>query len=498
MASRSRLAVSLAAAVLVSACTPNGTPAAPVASSPAARGDARPNVVFVLTDDLSMNLVRYMPHLRDLQSRGVTFTNYTVTDSLCCPSRASLLTGKVPHRTGVFTNGGIDGGFVMFHRRGHESHTFATDLQGAGYRTALFGKYLNRYQPENTIGTGRPYVPPGWSGWYVGGDAYGQYGYELNENHVVRHYGHDPDDYLTDVISAKASAFIEESAASRTPFLVELATFAPHAPYTPAPRDADAFPGLTAPHGPAFDSLPAGAPKWLAGRAPLTWDERAQIDVVFRKRVQSVQSVDRMLASLQATLDRSGVARNTVVVFGSDNGFHTGEYRLNPGKQTAFDTDVRVPLVVAGPGIEAGRTVSAPAQNIDLRPTFNDLAGVELPADVDGRSLTPLFAGPAPADWRTAALIEHHGPDFDPSDPDRPRPGSGNPPTYAALRTAAYTYVEYVDGSREFYNRRKDPEQLRNIVEQLPRTRRAALHRALKRLTTCRAASCRTADRVTG
>ncbi|BCJ48662.1 hypothetical protein Asp14428_01370 [Actinoplanes sp. NBRC 14428] len=492
-----RLAGALCAAVLLAGCTPARAPgpSGPSASAPA--GDARPNIVLVLTDDLSLNLVRFMPHVLALQRRGTTFTNATVTNSLCCPSRASLLTGRYPHSTGIFTNDGIDGGFVLFHRRGHENSTFATDLQQAGYRTALLGKYLNRYQPANTLGTAAPYVPPGWSDWHVAGNGYAQFGYTLNENHVVRRYGHAPGDYLTDVLSARASAFIEESAAARTPFLLEVATFAPHSPYTPAPRDAGAFPGLTAPRGPAFDALPADPPKWLADREPLTAGERARIDDTFRKRAQSVRSVDRLLAAVQATLARTGVAGNTVVVFTSDNGFHTGEYRLNPGKQTAFDTDVRVPLVIAGPNVGAGRTVAAPVQNIDLRPTFADLAGIPAPPQADGRSLTPLFAGPEPP-WRTAALIEHHGPDADPTDPDRPRPGSGNPPSYAALRTPAYTYVEYVDGSREFYNRRVDPHQLRNIAAKLPPERLAELHRALKALTTCRADTCRTADRVTG
>ncbi|OJF11863.1 sulfatase family protein [Couchioplanes caeruleus] len=500
MGFRLRVAGMLAAVSLLTSCTSPrpAEPAASAATAPsAAPAETRPNIVFVLTDDLSMNLVQFMPHVRELQRRGTTFTEYTVSNSLCCPSRASLLTGKFPHGTGVFTNGGVDGGFALFHRRGHERSTFATDLRKAGYRTAFLGKYLNRYQPENTLGGTRAYVPPGWTDWYGAGNAYAQYDYVLNENGTVHRYGSAPEDYLTDVIGAKASAFIEASAAARTPFLVEVATFAPHSPYTPAPRDAEAFPGLRAPRGPAFDALPAHAPPWLADRAPLTAEQKAEIDHVFRKRAQSVRSVDRLLASLQATLERAGVAEDTVVVFSSDNGFHLGEYRLLPGKQTAFDTDVRAPLVVAGPGVRAGLRVAAPVQNIDLRPTFAGLAGAAVPADLHGRDLRPLLSGGEPA-WRTAALIEHHGPDFDPADPDRPRPGSGNPPSYAALRTATYTYVEYVDGAREFYNRRTDPHQLRNLFPRLSPSRRAALHTALKKLTTCRGAACRTADRVRG
>ncbi|MFI5494979.1 sulfatase [Actinoplanes sp. NPDC051859] len=480
----------LAAVSLLMACTADRPPT-PTASSAAAAA-ARPNIVLVLTDDLSMNLVRHMPQVLELQRRGTTFTNYTVSNSLCCPSRASMLTGKFPHGTGIYTNDGIDGGFVQFRRRGHERSTFATDLHTAGYRTAFFGKYLNRYQPSSK------HVPPGWTEWHAGGNGYAQFDYALNENGTVRRYGSAPGDYLTDVLSEKASAFIEKSAADRTPFLLEVATFAPHSPYTPAPRDANLFPGLKAPRGPAFDAMGENAPPWLASRTPLTVDQQAEIDTVFRKRAQSVQSIDRMLAALLDTVRRAGVAGTTLIMFTSDNGFHTGEYRLMPGKQTAFDSDILVPLVISGPGVEAGRQVDAPVQNVDLRPTFASLAGTTVPADVHGRDFRPLLAGKTSPDWRTAALVEHHGPDFDPTDPDRPRPFSGNPPTYAALRTATYTYVEYVDGAREYYNRRKDPHQLRNIYADLSASRRAALHRALKKLTMCRGAACRTADQVRG
>ncbi|MEV4708410.1 sulfatase [Actinoplanes sp. NPDC049316] len=491
MALRVRVGVLAVVAVLglAGGCTSRSGPHPVTASGsaspppPATAAEARPNIVLVLTDDLSMNLVRYMPHVLALQKRGASFANYTVTDSLCCPSRASLLTGKFPHNTGIFTNHGVDGGFRLFHRKGLEKSTFATDLQAAGYRTSFFGKYLNEYQPK-----GR-YVPPGWTDWHAGGNAYRNFDYDLNENRQVRRYGSAPGDYLTDVVSAKASAFIRDAAGGRTPFLVEVATYAPHSPYTPAPRDARAFPGVTAPRSPAFDALPAGAPRWLAGRAPLTAQQRGLMDDVFRERVRAVQAVDRMVASLQQTLTAAGVAGSTILMFTSDNGYHLGEYRLGPGKQTAFDTDVRVPLIVAGPGVPAGRVVREPVSNIDLRPTFGDLAGAVVPADVDGRSFRPLLgadsdsAGPVP--WRKASLVEHHHPSPDPRDPDNPSRLSGNPPDYAALRTATYTYVEYADGSREFYNRASDPYQLRNVAGSLPPARIAALHRALKGLTTC-------------
>ena len=433
------------------------------------------NIVFVLTDDLSMNLLPYMPHVQALAHDGTTFANYTVTDSLCCPSRSSIFTGKFPHDTGVFTNGGQDGGFGVFHQRDEKS-TFATDLQQAGYRTAMMGKYLNGYQPKDE------FVPPGWTEWDVAGNGYPEYNYNLLENGQVKHYGQD---YLTDVVSGKAQQFVTASVQAEKPFLIEVATFAPHAPYTPAEQDEAKFPGLTAPRTPAFDTLPTAAPAWLAERTALTDQEKKSIDTDFRKRVQAVQAVDRMIGTLRDTLTKAGVADHTLVVFSSDNGYHMGEHRLNPGKQTAYDTDVHVPLIVAGPGVRAGATVPQPAENIDLRPTFADFTGATMLDVVNGRSLRPLLAGTTPAGWRTAALVEHHGPDGDPSDPDYPAKNSGNPPTYAAIRTVDHTYVEYADGTKEYYDRTTDPDQLHNTVAQLTADRAAQLHRTLTTLTGC-------------
>jgi arylsulfatase A-like enzyme len=170
-----------------------------------------------------------------------------------------------------------------------------------------------------------------------------------------------------------------------------------------------------------------------------------------------------------------------------------GEHRLTPGKQTAFDTDIRVPLIVVGPGVPRGRTVRKIAENIDLRPTFSRLAGARVPRIVDGRSLVRLLHGKRVRRWRRAALVEHHGPDlFGRRDPDRPGRGSGNPTSYEALRIKGAVYVEYRDGEREYYNLRRDPHELHNVISRLSKRRRARLHRALVRLERCRGAKrCR-------
>jgi N-acetylglucosamine-6-sulfatase len=453
----------------------------------------QPNIVFVLTDDLSWDLLPYMPNAQRLVRRGTTFTNYFVTDSLCCPSRASILTGQYPHNNGIFRNTGADGGFLAFYARGLEQQTYATALQDAGYRTALMGKYLNQYSPGRIrTALGGPYIPPGWSDWVVAGNGYPGFGYQLSRNvRLVRH-GFRAKDYLTNVLARQGLDFVRDAVADRSPFMLNVWTFAPHLPATPAPRDRHRFATLTAPRDAAFDEADMlDKPAWLRGHPPLTPAQVADIDETFRKRVRAVQAVDRMLGRLRRRLRAAGVARDTYIVFSSDNGFHLGQHRLTPGKLTAYDPDVRVPLVVTGPGVPAGRTVDAMTENTDLCPTFAELAGAAVPAAADGRSLAPLLHGEAVPDWRDAVLIEHRGNVRAPGDPDLPGAGSGNPPTYEALRSQDALYVEYVDGSRELYDLASDPFQLENIAEEASPERLARLGGALDRMRTCQgAAAC--------
>lgn len=277
-----------------------------------------------------------------------------------------------------------------------------------------------------------------------------------------------------------------------------MATFAPHSPYTPAPQDTTAFLGLTAPRTPAYDTVPSRAPRWLAGEPALTAKEQQAIDADFRKRAQAVQAVDRMIASIRARLQATGVADNTYLVFSSDNGYHMGEYRLTPGKQTAFDTDVRVPLVVVGPRVPHGVSDADLVQNTDLAPTFESLAGLSVPDNVDGHSLVGLWHGQPDQAWRTAALVEHHGPNDAPDDPDLQTKRNGDPTTYEALRTATFTYVEYATGEKEYYDRSTDPDELHNTASNLDPARATALHGDLQHLVDCHGGStCWTAGHLT-
>jgi arylsulfatase A-like enzyme len=448
----------------------------------------RPNIVFILTDDLSWNLVQYMPHVQQMQRDGTTFANYFVTDSLCCPSRASIFSGRYPHNHGVLTNTPPTGGFSAF-RRGAEAETFATTLLNKGYRTSLMGKYLNGYEAQNH------YVPPGWSNFQGSGSGYRGFNYVLSQNGRVAHFGRAARSYLTDVLRRRGKSFVSRVGRSGHPFLLEVATFAPHRPATPAPRDRHDFPFLQIPRdNPAFDAVPTNAPAWLRGRPPLTDEEIAAMNSEYRRRAQSVQAVDELVGQIRRTLAQRGLARNTYVVFSSDNGYHMGERRLLAGKMTAYDSDVRVPLIVVGPHVPAGQTTTALAENVDLAPTFMRLAGVKPPPWVDGHGLVDLFHGHIPDHWRDAVLIEHHHPETPNGDPDRQTNSSGNPPSYEALRTATDLYVEYVDGEREWYDLTTDPEQLHNRYSELPADAKAGLHDRLVQLEACRGAGCRRAS----
>ncbi len=444
----------------------------------------RPNIVFVLTDDLSLNLLQYMPHVQAMARDGLTFKNYFVSDSLCCPSRSSIFTGNFPHDTHVFDNVGRQGGFGAFYARGEQKHTFATALQHAGYQTALMGKFLNGYlQAQGSAPVSPNYVPPGWNEWDVAGDGYPEFDYTLNQDGTLVPYGHAPADYLTDVMANRGIGFIKSSVAAHRPFFLELSTFAPHNPFTPAPRDAADFPGLTAPRPPDFNTLPTHAPRWLANHPPLTAVQIDQLDSIFRLRAQSVQAVDAMIGNIEQGLVADGVANNTYIVFSSDNGLHLGDYRLMTGKLTAFDTDIHVPLMVVGPGVPAGATSNALVENTDLAKTFAAIGGTDVPSD--GHSLLPLLAGTTPADWRNAILVEHHGPDLSGRDPDFQQTPSGNPRTYEAMRTKTFLYVEYDDGEREFYDLRNDPFELHNIADTLTPFDRALLQIELMNLKGC-------------
>jgi N-acetylglucosamine-6-sulfatase len=478
---RRLLAAALAVLLATTACAASGsrTPPRRVPMRHSAQSaNPRPNFVFLLTDDLDAGEISVMPRLKSLLiDQGTSLSNYNVSVSWCCPSRSTTLRGQYAHNTTVWSNTAPNGGFGRFYGKGLEDSTIATWLKGAGYRTGLFGKYLNGYPEQAPVK--KTYVPPGWTTWDVpaSGSPYHQFNYTINDGGKLESHGSKPKDYLTDVLNLKARTFV--SAPSPKPFFAYIGVYNPHAPATPAPRHAKLFKGVKAPRTPSYDEQDlTGKPTEVRRLPPVSKKEAATWDALYRNRLRSLQSVDDMIGDLVDTLRASGRLDNTYFVFTSDNGFHIGQHRMPPGKNTAYVEDTRVPFVVRGPGVPAGRTVDQLAGNVDVAPTLADLAGARSPGFVDGRSLVPLMRKGTPNSWRQAFLLEHgHGPGTQPP-LKPPKNGVLEPPEllspstrekfyvapYEGLRTKRYFYVEYSTKERELYDLATDPYEMHNLA----------------------------------
>jgi N-acetylglucosamine-6-sulfatase len=424
----------------------------------------RPNIVFILADDMRASDLNHMPNTESLlTSQGVKFTKAWVTRSLCCPSRVSTLRGQYTHNHNVWVNVPPMGGFWNFYDNGLENSTIATWLDAAGYDTILIGKYLNRYGLDRD-GNYAPttHVPPGWDEWYAWEGAYpSATTYDINENgHIVRYNRSDIHD--TDLHAQTAEDFIRRTAGDGSPFFMYLAPNAPHHPSYYASEHASMFSSTALPKPSSFNEADVSdKPAWVRNKPRLSSTQISDMTQFYRKRLRALQSVDEMVAKLVNTLstetDASGklLIDNTYIVFTSDNGIYLGEHRLTE-KAAAYNAAPRVPLLIRGPRVPSGVTRPQMALNNDLAPTFADLAGVAPPAFVDGRSLRPMLAESPPATWRTAFLVEHRS--------------SGTEygyvkaiPEYFGMRTAQYSYVEYETGEKELYDLNADPTELTNI-----------------------------------
>ena len=460
---------------------------------------ARPNLVLILTDDQDLASLGLMPRtLELLAARGLTFSQHFVPLSLCCPSRATILTGLYPHNHRVYTNFPPGGGFEKFDELGGEQATLATALHAAGYRTALFGKYLNGYPGAE----GAAHVPPGWDEWAspVAGSPYAAYRYTLNENGATVKHGGAPEDYMTDVLAGKATGFVRRAAAGGQPFFLFLATYAPHNPATPARRHAGLFLTLQAPRTPSFDEADVrDKPARIRKLRRLGEKQIADIDALARKQARSLQAVDEAVAALVDALAETGQLASTYIVFTSDNGFHLGQHRLPPGKYTPYEPDVHVPLLVRGPGVPAGRAVNALTSSVDLAPTLAELAGTSLPVTPDGWSLVPFLQGQTPAVWRQAVLLEQFpfpsappklGAAREPMDPQDEKAASDYP-AHLGLRTESFKYVEYDTGEREVYDLERDPDETANLRKQVGTSWLSSLSAMARALGACAGETCR-------
>ena len=211
--------------------------------------------------------------------------------------------GQYAHNTGVWSNKAnvSDGGWKAYRKNGLEQDNVATRLDAAGYRTGLFGKYLNGYNQGNA------YVPPGWDRWF-GAGAFRYFDYDANDQGTIRHFGTSDSDYVTDVVGEKAKTFISTSAAQGKPFFAYVAPIAPHAPATPAARDRHSYDDLKAPSPPSFNEKGVSdKPPWIRSRPRLTPDQIAKIDKRHEARVETLQSLDDLVAGIVRKLKDRGV-----------------------------------------------------------------------------------------------------------------------------------------------------------------------------------------------
>jgi N-acetylglucosamine-6-sulfatase len=406
------------------------------ASTSTSAGPQRLNIVYVLTDDQSIDSIAKMPFVSSY-SNWIEFRNAYINDPMCCPSRATIATGLYSHHTHIENNQDRSN-FV-------DSSTIATWLDAAGYRTGLFGKYH-----LGTHGEGPTYIPPGWDAWASFPDG-AYYNYTLNENGKLVHYGSEPKDYSTDVLAAKTLDFIN-AADGTTPFFAYLATRSPHDGYQPAVRYANAFKDEPIPHTAAFNEADmSDKPSWWRALAPR---KTPDIDNARRKEFASLLAVDDAVEEIFQALQAKGLLDKTVVMFMTDNSNAFGEHRWR-GKGCAYDVCVHTPLLVYYPG-EHARKIDQLVSNVDIAPTFADLAGTTPGSPVDGRSIVPLLTGQAPTNWSDEVLLHF-----------RHDTSQDTPPTFWAIRTPHFKYIETEPGGEtELYDLSNDPYEVQSVAGQ--------------------------------
>jgi N-acetylglucosamine-6-sulfatase len=442
---------------------------------------AKPNIVFILADDMRKDELEYMPKTRSaLKAKGMSFQNAFVSNPQCCPSRATIMRGQYSHNTGVWTNHDSSiGGWQAYRNNGLQRDNVATRLDAAGYSTGLFGKYLNGYK-------GKKGNPPGWDRWFAHVRGIEYYDYKINDDGTIKHYGSTSAAYETDVIADHAKTFIGTSADMREPFFAYVAPYAPHSPSIAAPRDKHTHDGLKAPRPPSFNEQDVSdKPPWIRKLPRLSDAQKANIDNRAEKRAETLQALDDLVAGVVGKLRDKGVLSNTYVFFTSDNGFQMGEHRIPGAKGRPYEESVHVPLLVRGPGVAAGHYAKKLTLNTDFLPTFTDLACSSVSSCdnrswnyiPDGRSLRPVLKGNT-TPWRNAVLLERR-----------------QKPAYSGIRTITTTqrkYVEYESGPRELYMLGADPYELSNRYRAT--TPPISLTSRLKALKSCAGAGCRTAE----
>lgn len=432
----------------------------------------RPNVVFVLTDDMRDDDLDHMPITRRLLAdQGMEFTDAISPHPLCCPARAQLATGQYAQNNGVQHNRGVHGGFQAL----DPTHEASSWFRDAGYRTGFVGKFLNGYGPRDVR-------PAGWTRWdALTRGVYDYVDFSMTGDGDPQRY---TDSYITSVIEERTNDDIRDFAATGDPFVVYAWHLAPHYRISPeggrglppaAPQDE----GLFADERPASFDDPAfneddvtDQPAYLRHLSPASPDEvRAENTA----RLEALQSVDRAVGSLVQTLDEQGVLDDTYIVFSSDNGYSLGEHRF-VGKDVLTDEALQVPLLVRGPGIAPGTTSDLPVTLVDLPATLAGLTGVTPGWQVDGTSLAPTLRGETQV-FRDTTLIQTGR-------------TLGDGWSHRGVRTERYLYG--TDGTDGFlYDLLLDPDEMTNRIDDPAYAAvQAALELRRTELVTCAGWTC--------
>jgi len=452
-----------------------------------------PNIVYVLQDDNDLILGGTTPMQKTralLENGGLEATNFFVNTPICCPSRSTMLSGRFIHNFAAthgecksFGSGTAGNKCCMFMHLSPEweSQTLGVWLQKAGYSTAIFGKYLNNHKDFCKASNFR--IPSGWDHF----EAMCQLRYfgpafNINGRHVV----YNSTEYQTSVIGNRTVKYIHNLDTSQ-PFFIHVDPHAPHQPSQPAPWYENEFPNQVAPRTPNWNNVGTDKHWLIASNSPMDNQTIDASDTLFRKRWRTVLSVDDMIADIVAAVDSIGELNNTYFFFSSDHGFNLGTWRLPFKKNQAYDNDLRVHFWMLGPKKwPKNSTLSVPISQVDIAPTFLELAGVPVPDIMDGKSFADLIRTPTknvvdPS--RDTILFEYMG-----------RPNNQNiggqaihfdayNNTYTGLRiindTHNLMYVEFATQScetddgpnwnqlshRELYDLTQDPWQLTNIFQ---------------------------------